>query len=236
MVSVVTCTNKPNQIENIFDNYSRQDWEEKELIIILNRDNLDLKKWEEKANQYSNVSVFQLPDKVTLGECLNFAVFQAKYEIIAKFDDDDYYSPFYIAQAIQVFIDNDADIVGKTRLFTYFKKSRRLGIRKSINPIGGGTIMFRKQVFKSIKFPARNTGEDTIFLKRARKNNLKICSSDKYNYCYIRSSPINHTWKVKEKRLLKNCSNLIYTDDFEPLIIREHNSCKSLSSKGDQFN
>ncbi|MBS4194938.1 glycosyltransferase [Lederbergia citri] len=223
MVSIVTCTNKPLLMDNIFKNYSRQDWDNKELIIILNRDDLEIKEWEQKANEYSDVSVFQLPEKVTLGQCLNFAVNQAKYDIIAKFDDDDYYSPYYLAQAMQVFQDKQADIVGKSKIFTYFPMNKTLCIRKAGMLIGGGTIIFKKRVFETVQFPAKNTGEDSNFLRNAKKNGFIIHSTNPYNYTYLRKDVNDHTWKVTEKKLLKKCSNLMKTDNYVPHVIQAPN-------------
>ncbi|WP_286230701.1 glycosyltransferase [Neobacillus mesonae] len=214
MVSIVTCTNKPIQMENIFKNYLQQDWENKELIIILNRDDMEISTWKKKAEQYSKVSVFQLPAKVTLGQCLNFAVSKAKYDIIAKFDDDDYYSPYYIAQALQVFEEKQADIVGKSHLFTYFQMYKLLCIRKAINRIGGGTIMFRKRVFEKVQFPAKNSGEDGIFLKNARLRGFKLSTTNSFNYVYIRKASNYHTWKISRRRLRRMCFNKRITDNY----------------------
>lgn len=216
MVTIVTCTNKPGEMENIFNNYSRQDWENKELIIILNRDDLDIETWELSAKQYTNISVFQLPEVITLGKCLNFAVSKANYDIIAKFDDDDYYSPHYIPQAMKVFEEKQADIVGKSRLFTYLQMYKCLCIRKAFNRIGGGTIMFRKRVFEKVQFPAKNAGEDKTFLKNAKKRGFKICTTNPFNYVYIRKYYNHHTWKISAKRLRRRCSNKRITDDYIP--------------------
>ncbi|KAB2329369.1 glycosyltransferase [Cytobacillus depressus] len=172
--------------------------------------------WKKKAEQYSKVSVFQLPAKVTLGQCLNFAVSKAKYEIIAKFDDDDYYSPNYIAQAMQVFEEKQADIVGESKVFTYIQMDKRLCIRKTWNPIGGGTIMFRKRVFEKVQFPAKNSGEDNAFLKDAKKRGFKICTTNPYNYVYIRKGHNHHAWKVSGRKLRRNCSNIMITNDYIP--------------------
>lgn len=220
MVSIVTCTKRPSQIDNIFKNYSHQDWMNKELIIILNRDDTEIETWEQKAKDYSNVSVFQLSEKVTLGECLNFAVSKTKYEIIAKFDDDDYYSPYYITQAMQIFNNTQANIVGKSLIYMYFLKSKRLFIRKAYNPICGATIMFHKRVFQRVQFPAKNTGEDLIFLKKAAKSGFNIQSTNPYNYVCIRSDITDHTWKISEQQLQKVSSEIMVTDNYIPHVIK----------------
>jgi glycosyltransferase involved in cell wall biosynthesis len=220
LVTIVTPTNKPKEMENIFNNYLRQEWENKELIIVLNRDDMEIEPWELRAKQYSNISVFHLPENITLGECLNFAVSKAKFGIIAKFDDDDYYSPYYITQAMAVFEEQQADIVGKSQLFTYFLNRKSLSIRNSINVIGGGTIMFRKRVFEKVQFPAKNFDEDSIFLKKAKRQGFKICRTNQYNYVYIRKDIHDHTWKVSEEQLQKASTEIMITDNFVSHVIQ----------------
>lgn len=92
MISVITCTNRPDRIKNIFRNYRQQSLKKKELIIILNRKNMNLRRWRKKARKHSNVSVYQIKNRI-IGHCYNFAVTKAKYAYISKFDDDDYYGP-----------------------------------------------------------------------------------------------------------------------------------------------
>lgn len=217
-VSIITCTIRPRFMDNVFENYARQDWDEKELIIILNKDELDLQKWKEKAEKYNNVAVYQLPEIKTLGECLNYGVDQSRHGYIAKFDDDDYYSPYYIPQAMKAFIEEQADIVGKKTIYNYFKKNQKLGLRSSIMPVGGGTIMFNKEIFKKVRFPPTNNGEDAKFLRRAKRHHFKIYSTNPYNYVSIRANPLEHTWKISNKRLLSRSQDVITTDNFVPLV------------------
>lgn len=121
MVSVITCTIRDSCMEEVFLNFDRQQDVEKELIIILNKDNMDAEKWKRRAVDSSGISIYQLPSNITLGECLNFGVEKAKYSNIAKFDDDDYYSPYYLTHSLQALRDSQASVVGKTSIFMYFK-------------------------------------------------------------------------------------------------------------------
>src|SRR5690554_6781458 len=89
-VSIITCTNKPHVLNNILENFNRQDYLKKELVLVINNDDIDLKKYQDKLEKYKNVTVFKISEKNSLGKCLNFAVDKCKYNVIAKFDDDDY--------------------------------------------------------------------------------------------------------------------------------------------------
>ena len=51
-VSIITCTNKPHTLNNILDNFNRQYYADKELIIIINNDEIDLEEWVNLTEEY----------------------------------------------------------------------------------------------------------------------------------------------------------------------------------------
>jgi hypothetical protein len=71
-VSVITCTNRPQFFGKIISNFSKQLYQAKELIIILNKDSMALSKYRRKVRAYPNVSVYKIREKRTLGYCLNY--------------------------------------------------------------------------------------------------------------------------------------------------------------------
>ena len=85
-VSIITCTHLPCYKENIFSNYSRQAFKNKELILILNSSSLDMYEWQQYATGYPNVIIYYKPESVSVGACMNFAISRARYEYISNFD------------------------------------------------------------------------------------------------------------------------------------------------------
>ncbi|MGN1402274.1 MAG: glycosyltransferase [Bacillus sp. (in: firmicutes)] len=225
MVSIITCTKRETFIDNVLDNYQKQEWDKKELIIILNNDSMNLKTWQEKARSFKNVSVYQLPESVSLGHCINFGIEKAKYDHIAKFDDDDYYSSKYLAQAMTALKEKDASIVGKITTYLYFEDRELLTIHmpnyennylpENMN-LKGATLVFKKSVYNKVKFPDRNCDEDDIFTMDCRKHNFKIYVTDRQNFVYIRrDNPTHHTWKQSFDALLKYCTGVKTTNDYK---------------------
>ncbi|PLT28893.1 hypothetical protein CUU66_16230 [Peribacillus deserti] len=215
-------------MENVFHNYDRQLWKKKEMIIILNASNMDKGEWKKRAKLSENVSIYQLSEATTLGECLNFGIERARYDYIAKFDDDDYYGPNYLVQSIPTFKKTNADIIGKRTVFMYFEDEKILAVN---NPgrenklvtqgIKGATLIFKKFVFDKIKFQKLNLGEDTVFLRQCVKNSFRIYSGDKFNYVCVRKAKKNHhTWSADNEVLLKKSSFINRTDDFRPYITK----------------
>ncbi|WP_169823185.1 glycosyltransferase [Anaerobacillus alkalilacustris] len=226
MISIITCTNRQHCLKKVFQNYDRQKVKKKELIIVLNRDNMDINKWKAEAIHYSNVSIFQLPETTTLGSCLNFAVKKAKYEYVAKFDDDDYYAPNYIEDSLSLFNKTGADIIGKRTIYMYFPDKKLLTIHvpnqenRSKRYVAGSTFVIRKKVFNKVQFPDQKVGSDLYFLQRCAAIGLKVYSGNRFNYCCIRRDPVHHTWKKRPEKILERCKTVKRkVDDFRPFIV-----------------
>ncbi len=227
-ISVILCTNRPEFQLNIFLNYDRQLHRPKELILVLNNNKMDLNWYRAIAIRYPNVLVFQMDESISLGRCLNFAVSKAKYPLIAKLDDDDYYSSYYLNGVVQCFHDNKADVFGKNTCYLYLKSRNLLLLlhpnreNQYTDMVMGSTLAFRRTVFRKVKFRHVSQGEDTYFFADCAKQNLKIYSCDPFNYvCIRRSNRLSHTWSVDEKTLLEHSIRVAETLDFTRYITHD---------------
>lgn len=227
---------RPEFKQNIFDNFFRQNFTEKEMIIILNNDTLCLNEWKNETAEYHNIHVFKLPQEKTLGECLNFGITKSSYDIIAKFDDDDYYSDHYLTEAYQTMLSSKADIVGKCTSYLYFEEFKKLmifrpGNEKKIKKLlKGGTLVFKKNVWEVTKFQHERIGSDAYFLKDALKNDFKLFSSSKENYICVRRKDIDsHTQKVNTLDYMNKCTFVTQTENpmriFNRVQVEENNIC-----------
>lgn len=220
-VSIITCTNKTKFMKNIFTNYRNQALKNKELIVILNNDKLRLNKWRAKARNFQHVSVYQIPEKVSLGSCLNFAVKKAKYNYIAKFDDDDFYAPAYLPNSLLALKISKADIVGKKTHFLYMPDSQLLVIRnpfaenRLVRRVEGGTILAKRSVFNRVKFRDVSLGEDNRFYEDCRAKGFKIFATNRFFYTYMRrNNNRDHTWRTDKKFLLRNSIKVAKTKNY----------------------
>lgn len=215
-------------MKNIFSNYVRQNFENKEMIIVLNHDDMDINIWREKAKKHKNVSVYQLSEKCKLGKCLNYGIGKAKYDLVAKFDDDDYYAPDYLNEAINTLNKSKASIVGKHTSFLYFEGENALmlfrkgGEKKYRRHVKGGTLLFKKSVWDKIKFNEQLvSASDADFLRRCKAKGFHIFSSSKYNYvCVRRKNVKSHTQKTSTVNYMAKCKLISYTDNYVPRITK----------------
>jgi glycosyltransferase involved in cell wall biosynthesis len=210
-VSIITCTKRRQCMGTLFRNYSRQNYRNKELIVILNHRSLKIKDYIQAAKSYPNVRIFSLPEHVSLGKCLNYGVQQSRYSHIAKFDDDDYYATNYLTDSMQLMSRTNADIVGKRAHYMYLNSKKLLLLRyynkanQYVPMIQGATLLVKRHVFSHIRFPDRNRGECVKFCADCIAKGLKIYSGSPFNFLAIRrKNSKDHTWIVSDKELLSS--------------------------------
>lgn len=221
-VSIVTCSNRLSSINNILDNYDRQIWPVKELIIIINNNQIDIMEWKKKAKAVRNVSIYRIDEKKNLGKCLNYAVTKSKYNYIAKFDDDDYYGKKYLRGLMQIFNYYDADVVGKKSFYIYFEKSNLLTLKfhevnnRRVTHLAGSTLIINKKVFNEIWFSENIiVGTDSDFCRKCLLKDYKLYSGNRFNYVCVRKANSNeHTWKIKDEELMIQSILINETNDY----------------------
>jgi len=222
MLSIICCTMRPDYMQNIFDNYERQNFKKKEMLIILNRDDMDIKQWREKAKHYKNVTVYKVPQRYMLGKCLNYGIARAKFNVLAKFDDDDYYSPYYLHEAMNALKRTKAAVVGKHTSFVYFKDKKTLMLFRERGEncrrrhLKGGTLVFHRRVWERVNFDEKLVrASDAEFLRRCRRRGYKFFSTSKYNYvCIRRKDTESHTQKTSTKSYMNRCKFIARTSNF----------------------
>jgi GT2 family glycosyltransferase len=208
-VSIITCTNRHSYLKNVFKNYNRQNHPRKELVIIINNDAIPLEPYQRLASRYSNIQVLRLPGYLSLGACLNYAVRKTKYSYIAKFDDDDYYAPYYLTDCLRALHKSKADVIGKRTHYMYLRGSKTLILRfphdenRTVSRLPGATLFVKRDVFKKVQFPDQNVGEDDLFCLRSKRKGYKVFSAGKYNFVAVRRKNSSaHTWIISDKELI----------------------------------
>ncbi|HWP97085.1 MAG TPA: glycosyltransferase family A protein, partial [Syntrophomonadaceae bacterium] len=211
-VSVITCTNRLDYMDNVFNNFTKQKYKRKELIVILNNNKMDIEIWRKMSHSSSDIKIYQLDENISLGECLNFAVLQSDSEFIAKFDDDDYYGPDYLRDSIKAFKHAEAGVVGKRSNYVFFEEFNILALRSPhrencyVEHLDGPSLIIKREVFDHVKFRDITRGEDKYFCKDCINVGIKLYSTNRFHHVYIRHKKSQqHTWTIKNKDLLRTC-------------------------------
>lgn len=227
-ISVITCTNRQNFINNLVQNFIRQSYPKKELIVIVNNDKIPISSYHRLSQKFRNIRVFRMPERYSLGACLNYGVKKSKYSYIAKFDDDDYYAPYYLTDMLHSLKRSNADIVGKRAHYMYLRGSKTMILRfaqdenRPVSRLPGATLVIKRSVFNKIKFPNRSVGEDDFFCMKGRMKGYKVYSAGKYNFVAIRrKNSSNHTWIISDKELLAHHKKIPNVRNYKRFVTRK---------------
>ncbi|WP_336782569.1 glycosyltransferase family 2 protein [Paenibacillus illinoisensis] len=208
-VSIIVCTKRHECMDNLFRNYGRQNYKHKELIVILNNDKLKVSNYMKAASSYENVRIISLPQNLSLGFCLNHGTALARYTLIAKFDDDDYYAPSYLRDSVRTLVKTNADIVGKRAHYMYLNSKKLLLLRyptkanQYVPLIQGATLLVKRQVATEVGFRDKNRGECVAFCSDSLAKGYRIYAGSPSNFLAIRRrNSADHTWIVSDRDLL----------------------------------
>lgn len=226
-VSIITCTKRPSYMHNLFQNYGRQTYRNKELIVILNNRSMNVADYIKAAKPYKNVRIYHLPEHVSLGACLNYGVKLSRFGYIAKFDDDDYYAPDYLKDSMRTMLKTNADIVGKRAHYMYLQSKKLLLLRyadlekRHVRMVQGATLLVKRQVFRKISFPNQTGGECVKFCKESRVRGFRIYAGSKVHFIAIRrKNSKDHTWIVTDKALLTRNTKVLKVKDIKRFVSR----------------
>ena len=175
-VSVLMPTMRPDNIANCLDNFRKQTYENKELILILNNAKFDMDAIRRDVESISNAQVIHVDGRTTLGDCLNRGVEAASGKYVAKMDDDDYYGGMFLSDIVMAASFSDSEIVGKGLHFVYFETTDSTALRETTPEhtftsatVAGGSLLIHTEVVRDVMFPSLSRSEDTNFQLSAQQ-------------------------------------------------------------------
>ncbi|HMQ10600.1 MAG TPA: glycosyltransferase family A protein [Oligoflexia bacterium] len=209
---VITSVYRKEFFKNCINNFNRQLYQNKHLTIVDNckQDMQDYFMNELKKANIKNFSITRVNEPNNLGLCLNQAIKQFSHsdDIIFKFDDDDYYSPYYIHEQLPYLTQFDT-LVGKACIFYFSHTTHKLYLRPIKNQycfvfhVAGCTLAFSYKKWREVgQFTeGLKKGTDSDFIKKFLKLGIQPFSTSIFNCCAIRYKNATHTWNANEEQL-----------------------------------
>ncbi|MET3351808.1 UNVERIFIED_ORG: spore maturation protein CgeB [Arthrobacter sp. UYEF1] len=202
-VSCMVSTNRPQQLDHIFRQFSSQLYERKQLVLLTHGFEPADEHLQRIAVAHDVESFVHLTRSaaVSLGQCLNAIVSAADGDLVTKMDDDDLYGQFYLQDLVHARSFSGADVVGKSAHYMYFEDSKILIRRfhnnehRFVSQVMGPTITGARDLFLDVPFGDLKRGEDTDFLTRVRASGGKIYAADRFNFVQVRGTHA-HTWRL----------------------------------------
>jgi O-antigen biosynthesis protein len=160
------------------DLFLRQDYPERELIVVDDGDD----HLNEQLPNDPRIRYLRVPPGLTIGAKRNRACEIARGDIIAHWDDDDWYAPTRLSVQATPLCAGDAEITGlrggvilDLPRWEFWQTTPELHRRLFVQDVHGGTLMFRRRVWEEIaRYPNRSLAEDAIFLQRCVQRRARL--------------------------------------------------------------
>ncbi len=155
------------------------------------------------------IRVLEFDGSRSLGQCLNLSIEQASGSLIAKIDDDDFYGPHYLEDAVQANRYAEASLIGKGATFTYLESSGETVLRRPEisdrfydGSPSGASLVFERYLWERTPFPHRTLGEDLAFIDGVKLLGIRPFATTPYEFVYYRGVTGN-TWEAVDEVFLE---------------------------------
>lgn len=177
LVSCVMPTyNRRKFIPNAIRYFQRQDYPNKELIVV--DDGSDCIRDLIPENQ--SIKYIRLENKITLGEKLNIACINSSGSLIANWDDDDWYAPRRLKYQVNELKENNTKVCGINNLLYFDLINNRAYQYKYPSDqrkwLLGSSLCYFRSHWESNKFENINVGMDGLFVWRTSSSQVTVLS------------------------------------------------------------
>ena len=199
---IVPTRNRAHLLPELIEHFDKQTWRNKELLILDDTPG-GITAIQKLRSRYPNVRLLHSSKTQSIGSKRNQLIEQASGELVAHFDDDDFYAPTYLESMAKELLEHGSDLVKLAGWFCFHEDSRTLGYwdttrqdllhtvftgselprlhEESFASIQyrsfltgyGFSYLYRKKIWKQTKFRDINFGEDSKFHEEILKANGK---------------------------------------------------------------
>lgn len=194
MISVVVPTCRPEMAQNIAENFARQRYIHKELIIVQNGPAV--------GSPVEGATVLHSKPGVSHARNAGLEWLIDRGRLFFAFmDDDDYYGPGYLDEVAVSFV-HEVHLVGKPSAFVELDgELYRTAPESGITGVHGPTLAGRVSPGMP-RFPVQSYGEDGAFCDEYLRRGLRIAHTSSLHFCYRRSSHRAHTYPATREEML----------------------------------
>ena len=181
-VPLVSCImptyNRRAFVPQSLKHFYAQDYPNKELIIVDDGEDSVA----ELVTGLPEILYLRLNKRHSIGAKRNIACRSARGEIIALWDDDDWYSSDRLRYQVAPILADEADMTGlKETIFAdlatghFWRIGERLHERMFWGNVPGGTLVYRRTLLsKGLVYPEINLAEDAWFLQHAVRKGFRL--------------------------------------------------------------
>ncbi len=181
-VPLVSCImptyNRRSFIPLTLECFRAQNYPNKELVVV--DDGTDA--IGDLLEHEAGVRYIRVPPRRTIGAKRNLACEQARGELIAHWDDDDWYAPDRLKLQCEPLLSGAADITGLTNRFVlemprgqFWTTADKLHQKMFYGNVHGGTLVYRKSILQDrLRYPEADLAEDAAFIQQAIRRQKRL--------------------------------------------------------------
>ena len=200
-VSVVMATRRPDMLEHAVAQVARQRGvEQLELVLAPHGFEPDPARLAEAAG-HLDVQVVPQPESTLFGDVLQAAAKRSGGDVVLKMDDDDWYSPDFVADLLLARAYSGAELVGAPDDY-YYVESRDLTVRLGQPSevyrqyVAGGTMLLDRTLLQEVGgFRSVRRHVDAQLIHAVRAAGGAIYRTHGLGYC-LRRTTSGHTWEA----------------------------------------
>jgi len=194
-VPLVSCImptyNRRSFIRLALTSFREQSYPNRELIVV--DDGSD--PIGDLLSAQPGVRYVRLERRISIGAKRNLACGAATGEIIAHWDDDDWYAPDRLDMQVAPILRGEADITGLENRFVlqmpqrkFWTVDRRLHQSMFVGDVHGGTLVFRRSIWtEGTRYPDVDLAEDAMLLQQAVRRGMRISRLENHgSFVYLR--------------------------------------------------
>ncbi len=213
-VTVLLASKRPADVERAVEFVGRQRGTTVQLLVGLHGP-----EWADGAVERierlgpPDTTVLRFGVERNLGDLLGALTAHARHDLVAKWDDDDWYGDEHLADLVQAYRYSGADIVGKAAEFVYLEQSdvttRRFafGAESYSWTLAGGALLTSTEWLERVGgWRSVAHGVDRELLAATRRLGGSAYRTHGFQYVLRRRGGDVHTWAVPDGRFLAAAS------------------------------
>lgn len=217
--SLITPTLRPEMIPRVLEIFQSQTYPNKELILVINRNNTPDRNIIDRVNSICGVKMYMAPKEMQAGACLNLGNAMAEGEYCFRIDDDDFYGPNYILDMMLHARSISADIFAKPPCALAFEDEEFVRVRDDFCPLcivncddilnekvrfGGNSLSGRTKALRNISYDdfAYGAADSSLSFRLSPDSDYVYALMDSLNLVAARrTDQSSHTWKTDSQRM-----------------------------------
>src|ERR1041384_798158 len=188
---IMPTANRRAFVAQAVESFLRQDYEQRELIVVDDGADAigDLLPTDER------VRYVRVRERLTVGAKRNLACEQARGEIIAHWDDDDWHAPHRLKLQVAALLNTGALVCGINRLLFYDVRDGRgwqyaYPARQRLW-LSGSSLCYRREFWAANRFAGVNVGEDARFVWSGQPEQMYVLPDSTFHIGIIHAHNVS---------------------------------------------